>query len=102
MNVNLNLPELHFSSQSCTDETKESRVKTPRTSGRTSLLRARTFARMNNQEQRSFIAQRFERVDAQELTNIFRAIYGRPADKGKPTQALAERTNPTASSPETQ
>ena len=55
-----------------------------RTPNRASLVRARAFSRMSNEQQRNFLAQRFQVVDPQELITIVKSIYGRPADKGRP------------------
>ena len=92
LNVDLSSLELGISSEDCTDHTKENQVSTPRKSPRASVVRARVFSHMNNQEQRSFLAQRFKVMDVQELVNIFKAVYGRPADKGRP------RSEPTPGS----
>jgi len=81
-----------ISSQGCADSTEENPALTPRISRRASLVRARAFSRMNNQEQRRFIAQTFQRVDAQELVSIFKAVYGHPADKGRPRSQGRTRT----------
>jgi len=84
VDASLRLDERAISFRDCTHETKENRVSTSRKSGRASLVRARAFARMNNQQQRRFLAERFQLIDAQELVGIFKALYGRPADKGRP------------------
>jgi hypothetical protein len=46
--------------------------------------RGRAFVAMNREGQLKFLAERFSQLDAVELANIVRAIYGRPHDKGRP------------------
>ena len=82
--TNLDPTEVDIPSQDLSKHEKEARVVTPRKSARSSFVRAQAFCRMNKEEQLSFIAQRFQQLDSQELINIFKAVYGRPADKGRP------------------
>jgi hypothetical protein len=84
MNENLENHELAISSQDFSYQRRETRLGTPRASSRASLLRGRAFSRMNNEEQREFLAQRFLLIDVQELAAIVKAVYGSPADKGRP------------------
>jgi hypothetical protein len=42
------------------------------------------FLKMSSDEQKHFIQRRFENIDATELANILKAIYGHPHDKGRP------------------
>jgi len=76
--------EIGVSRQNHADSTPTNPPETSRIYARASLVRARAFCRMSNQEQRRFIAHRFQQLDPQELVNIFRALYGHPADKGRP------------------
>jgi hypothetical protein len=46
--------------------------------------RGRAFVAINREGQLKFFAERFSQLDAVELANIVRAIYGRPHDKGRP------------------
>ena len=81
---NLGKRKLAISSRDFSDRRTETRVVTPRTSSRASLLRARAFSRMSNQEQRELLEQKFLLIDVQELAAILKAIYGHPTDKGRP------------------
>ena len=80
----LHAHELCTGSCESSEETTGHAGITARKSARVTILRAKAFCRMNTEEQRSFIALRFQELDIQDLVTIVRAVYGRPADKGRP------------------
>ena len=59
------------------------------TLGSLTLARARVFTAMSFQRQSAFIDQWFREVDTVELTNIVKAIFGHPDDKGRPRKSLS-------------
>ncbi|HWC17428.1 MAG TPA: hypothetical protein VG498_10445 [Terriglobales bacterium] len=59
-------------------------VSTRKYNDPTKCLRARAFSNMTAEQQKNFIRRRFVDIDAAELVNIVRAIYGHPDDKGRP------------------
>ena len=59
-------------------------VSTRKYNDPTKCLRARAFPNMTAEQQKNFIRSRFVEIDAAELLNIVRAIYGHPDDKGRP------------------
>jgi len=67
------------------------RVAKQQGSANPDFMRAYVFSTMTSEEQRTFVQRRFENMDAAELLNILKAIYGHAHDKGHPRCSRARK-----------